>query len=498
LIGAILLPVTQLQTVMAVAVWLAPVFLLRFARTQRAVIALPTLFIVHYAATVVALRNIFPSPEIYLFGLIGVVSIANYTLDRLITPRLHGVARTLVFPITCVVSDWLFGQGSLGTTGSPAYALYGNLPLTQLISLTGIGGLVFLMAWLAPVMNEVWEQGINRVTLRYRLIPFAAVLLAVALYGSVRVTFFAPTAPTVRIAALAADRALWHQLTTPITEVAKGSDDVRAAARERFAPLLDDLFARTQQQAQAGAKIVVWSEAAGFVLKEDESALLRRAQTLAQQEGIYLEMALIAVLRTDHSPFGENRAILIDPDGKVVWDYFKAIHPLGDAQVFAPGPGVIPTVQTPYGRLATVICFDGDFPTLMRQAGQARADILLIPANDWAPVHTVHARVATFRSVENGVAMVRATGNGISLAVDDLGQPLATVDYFATDKATLVADVPTQGRVTLYARIGDAFTYLCMAGLVTLVGLALLRRDVAKSVAISGRPVISGYFPGRR
>ena len=41
LIGALLLPVTNLQTLIPVAAWLAPVFLLRFTRAQRPWVALP-------------------------------------------------------------------------------------------------------------------------------------------------------------------------------------------------------------------------------------------------------------------------------------------------------------------------------------------------------------------------------------------------------------------------------------------------------------------------
>lgn len=148
-----------------------------------------------------------------------------------------------------------------------------------------------------------------------------------------------------------------------------------------------------------------------------------------------MQLRLIVELPTEHYPFAENRAILIDPSGAVVQDYFKAIHPLGDANVFAPGPGVVPTTETPYGRLATVICFDADFPSLIRQAGRARTDILLVPSNDWRPVDTIHARAATFRSVENGVALVRPTGNGISVAVDHLGQPLATAKLLRDTRA---------------------------------------------------------------
>jgi len=495
LIGAALLPFTQLQTVLPLAAWLAPVFLLRFARTQRAWLALPVLGLAQYVATVIALRGILPAPMVYLFGLAGVTGLFTYAADKALAGRLNGLARTLVFPAASVMLDWLFGQSSLGTLMSSVYSQFGNLPITQLVSLTGIWGLAFLMTWLAPVANEIWEQGLNRNTIRHSLAPFVAVLSAVLIYGSVRTTFFAPNVrearPTVRVAALAADRVLWHGLHTPrLSELAAGTDAVRADARAQFAPIVDELFARTEQQARAGAKIVVWSEAAAFALKEDEPELIARAQRLARQEGIYLQMSVVFALRTNQFPFGQNRAVMIDPSGQVVWDYFKTFHPLGDAEVFAPGPGIVPVVDTPYGRLATVICFDADFPALVRQAGQARADILLVPANDWQPVHVMHAHAATFRAIENGMSLVRATGNGLALAVDDLGQELATADYYTTDKLTMVADVPTQGIGVLYPRIGDSVAYLCIAGLALLTGLAIVRRRVEEAssqVAGAGR-----------
>src|SRR5262245_20626347 len=179
LIGAALLPFTQFQTVLPLAAWLAPIFLLRFARTQRLWIAMIGLALVHYIAMVIALRNILPAPTIYLIGLAGVTGTATYLADRLLIGRLRGLARTLVFPAASVAADWLFGQSSLGTAGSAAYAHVGNLPLTQVASVAGVWGLAFLTAWLAPVANEIWEQHFNRCTLRAVVVPFATVLLVV-------------------------------------------------------------------------------------------------------------------------------------------------------------------------------------------------------------------------------------------------------------------------------------------------------------------------------
>jgi len=478
IIGAALLPFFGLQTVMPLAAWLAPIFVIRFARTQRVGVALPFIALVNGIAASIAARGILDSPVLALMSPIigGVMSLLTYGADRLLAPRLSGLARTLIFPTAVVTVEFLTSFGPNGTTGATAYSQYNNLPLAQIVSVTGIWGLSFLIAWCGPVFNELWEHGFeSRAAWRSGGL-FLGVLLTTLAFGNIRLAFALPTPQTVRVAGLAGDRALWHGLNLPsFSEIAAGTNEVRGSVRAQTAPLLDDLFVRTQQEARAGARIVSWSEAAAFVLKEDESAVLERARVIAREEGIYLQLGLIVYLRTDHYPFAEDRAVMIDPSGTVAWDYTKTIHPLSDGAIFARGPGVLPRVDSPFGRLTTVICFDADFPSLIRQAGGA--DLLLVPSNDWEPIAELHSQIAIFRAIENGISLVRPTGNGTSLAVDYLGRLRAyNADYFVTDKHAIVTTVPVKGRPTLYSRIGDSVAYLCVVGLMALAGLALLRR----------------------
>ncbi|MCT7656866.1 nitrilase-related carbon-nitrogen hydrolase [Mycobacterium deserti] len=474
-VGAALLPFGVFQTILPLAAWCAPVFLLRFSRTQRARVAVPVLALVHYLASMISLRGgLIPEDLLAFYALGGVLGVLPFVTDTVLRTRLPGWARTLVFPSTAVALDWAFGLSSLGTLGSVTYSQFGFASLTQLASVTGIWGITFLIVWLAPVTNELWEHGFDWRATYPAVIPFAAVLLLTILLGELRLAFFESTVPTVRVTALTPDRELSLGVRSATgAALASGDEEVRAAARAQYEPITADLLMRTRSEARAGAKVVSWSEAAALVLKEDEAALIGRARTLAREEGIYLSLGLVVQSRTDRHPFAENRAVMIDPSGQVVQDYFKTVHPLGEAEYFAPGPGVIATTDTPYGRIATVICFDADFPALVRQAGQARADILLVPSNDWQPVDTIHARAATYRAVENGLALVRPTGNGISIAVNHLGQTLATADYFTTPALTMVADVPTRGVATVYARLGDTFAYVCIA-LLALLGAAAL------------------------
>jgi apolipoprotein N-acyltransferase len=411
-----------------------------------------------------------------------------YVVDGLLAGRLTGALRTLVYPLAAVTLDYvlLIFTPYHTTEGSPAYTQYGDLPLMQLVSLTGLWGLTFLVTWLAPVVNEVWERGLSPRVLRYSLLPFGIVLALVLVYGNARLTF-TPNAPAARVAGLTPDRTLYLRdpngdaiTWPPIEGIARGSDAERAQWHARWMPIVDDLLARSRQEARAGARIITWAEESAFLLNEDVPSVLEQARTVARDERVYVQLGLQPILRTQQFPFAENRAVLIDPAGNVVWDYHKAYPiPFAESLEYAGGPAIIPTTDTPYGRLAGVICYDLDWVPYARQAGLAQAGLLLAPANDWPAVENDRAREAVFRAVENGFAMMRPDAKGISLAVDPLGRELAQGDYFATDRLDLVAMMPVQARPTLYSRIGDAFAWLSIAGLVVLVGRAVVRRTAA-------------------
>jgi apolipoprotein N-acyltransferase len=196
-------------------------------------------------------------------------------------------------------------------------------------------------------------------------------------------------------------------------------------------------------------------------------------------------MGLLVILPSDRFPSQQNRAVLIDPAGQVVWIYDKTHPTPGPESAFtAPGAGIVPITDTPFGRIASVICFDMDFPRLVRQVGQAHADILIAPSLDWDTAKISHAHLATVRAVENGVSLLRPSGDGLSQAVDHQGRVLAAADTFATDKAVFLTSVPAHGVAMIYPAIGDTFAYLCVVGLVVLAGMAVFRRRTAATLPV--------------
>lgn len=478
------------------AAWLAPVFLLRFARARRPLSGYLVVALVRAAAGMVTLQGVIPAPGVVFYPLILFLSLVTtlpYLADRLIAPRLqsfsHGFAGTLVFPAAYTTVEYISSIGPFGAFSSTANTQYGNLPLMQLASLTGIWGITFLIIWFASVVNWAWEQADRRgpvawPQVRGGILLYVAILSAVMIGGGARLALFPPQATRVRVAGISASQAplavadqqifSTNKLMTLLT--GKATPAEQASARSVFAPITEDLFARTQQEARAGAKIVVWPESGTTVLQADVPALIQRASALSRQEGIYLELGLgIIPAQAASGPTAKDETIFIDPAGKVLWTYEKThLVPFGETGLIIPGNGNVPMVDTPYGRLASVICFDLDFPGMIRQAGQAGAALMLAPSNDWQAIDPMHTQAAAFRAIENGFTLVRQTSHGLAMVADYEGHVLAASDFYTTDQQVMIAYVPIRGVSTLYAAFGDWFAWLSMLCLVTLAGLAIL------------------------
>ncbi|HEX6483302.1 MAG TPA: nitrilase-related carbon-nitrogen hydrolase [Ktedonobacteraceae bacterium] len=403
-----------------------PRFLLRFVRTQPLLRGILLVLLATFLELAFELQGFFPLSgalnSLAPFGL-GVLITLPYLIDRLFAPRLGGLPGTLVFPLA-VTTVWYLSAlvNPFGTMGNPAYTQYGDLPLLQLLSVTGLWGIVLVMSWLASLINWAWERGFAWSKVRPGLLLYGGLLALVFVGGGARLAFFTPQGPTVRVAGVTASRtpplppdSFDDEAQAQVFFNGKATQAQRQAIRPLFAQIDDDLLTRSQQEARAGAKVVVWPELGALVLQEDETTFLQQARSVARESGIYLDMGLAVILPPSQKPpFAQDAAVVIDPSGTIVAFYLKThLIPVMETSWQVPGGGHLPVVATPYGRLATAICYDADFPSTIRQAGQANVDILLRPTGDWRAIDPLHAQMVTFRAIENGFSLVDQAKDGL-------------------------------------------------------------------------------------
>ena len=173
-IGTLLSLVSTGRWPIPLAAWLAPVFVVRFVRTQKVFRGIFLAWLATYLTTVISWWGMvsLPTPMSLIMLAIGTltVTVPSLLADRLLAPRLKGFAATLVYPLVLTATDFLGAASSpIGSFGAWAYSQYGNLAFMQLLSLTGMWGMTFLAGWFASVVNWAWERSFDWPAVRHYL-----------------------------------------------------------------------------------------------------------------------------------------------------------------------------------------------------------------------------------------------------------------------------------------------------------------------------------------
>ena len=509
--NAFLIPLTLLCFILLspkwlfpLAAWLGPMFLILSIKNIKPWKSyLLTVGLLTISSSI-ANYKVLPFPGIFFLIMTIIISIqaaVPYWLNRVLYPKMSGWKKTLIFPIALVVYEYVSSFGGGGTWGSLSYTQVSNSYIIQTASLVGIWGITFLIGWFSSLGAWVIEEHGNWKIVGKTITVFTSLILMLLVFGMAITNLHSNSIQkTVRVAGITGsnipfiqsiykdvfgkwievDEQTLNQTSPELAELNKGLiqfienpfDPKFVKSRKLLGISQDTLFARSHKEALAGAKIISWSEALTFAIKSEEEKLIVKGKTFALQHRLYFLMTFAAIHPgkvESGKKFIENKAILFSPSGEVLTTFFKN-KPVPVIEPCIPGDGKIPVNETLYGRLATSICYDGDYPTLMQQTGKQHADILLLPSGDWKEISPYHAQMASVRSIENGVSLLRIASGGPSIATDQFGRVIASNNYYDDGEKILVAHLPVKHIPTVYTFIGDAFAWACIGGL----GLFLL------------------------
>jgi len=463
-IGFILLILSNgIHTIIPIATWLAPVFLLRFLRTQgkmKGLLTFAPVFLIAWIMMVYGLYSGMPAFVSIITGVIyGMVFFLPFLADRLTAPKREGFLGTFIFPFAVVTIEYLLSLTPANSWFSLAYTQHDHLAFIQLASVTGIWGISFVMAWFASTVNWAWQQNFSFPSIWKGVSMYCSIVIGIFLLGGAYVIFFPADSDTVRVAGIT--RSFDMDL-----EARKCRKDV-PCLKQLFERSLREFLEDSQIAARARAKIIMWQENGLAAYHDDEAHYIEKGREFAIQEERYLLMGMY--LLSENRTADENKAFLISPSGDVS-EYLKNHLTPGDSHIL--GDGKVLIQDSEYGTLGTIICQDTHTLRFVRQAGKGDVDILLIPNHNWESITPYVAIMPHFRAIENGFSIVRADYHGLSNAVDYHGNVLAHMNDFTTEERIMIVDIPTQGIQTLYAYIGDVFAWLCVLGLLIMIWLS--------------------------
>lgn len=156
--------------------------------------------------------------------------------------------------------------------------------------------------------------------------------------------------------------------------------------------------------------------------------------------------------------------------------WLLALTPYTDGYVPSLIAGNGPAIMESGGvRYAPIICFEDTIPHVALEAARQtpRPDIFLNLTNDgWfrgSSEHQTHLAISVFRAVECRTPMVRSVNTGISAVIDGDGRVLDALPV--AKQGIITAQVPLDGRASLYLVVGDFLGITCLA---IALGFALL------------------------
>jgi apolipoprotein N-acyltransferase len=464
-----------------VAILIAPVFILRFSRTQPVRRGNLLTLLGFYLSINIGLwwlyeyNALFNGVKILLLALLYSLP---FMIDRPIHEkfRKNGISSgltTLTFPVISTAIHFLSSlEGFFEGTIQTGKFVFGPVVLQQLLSLFGICGFIFAASWFASTINYMWENNLDWGKSKKTAITFAVVVLAIFVYGGVKISSGNPEQVTVKVAAILIQPEGGY---LPMEVI--WSDRQVSPFKETISKI-DDL---TSKAVSNGAKIVTFQEFALMINEEDEGKARAEYQRIAKENDVYLSVSYATYAKEGK---GDNTHLLINNNGEIQLDYQKryvsgmAELDMGEAKYYRKGPEIIQWVDTPYGRIAVSICRDLEMTGFIRQAGRANVDIMLSSAWMFERSYFIHS--SYMRTIEYGFSLARPSQNGITVAADYNGKILNQMNFDDPGDGIMYAELPTQGVNTLYTQIGDVLGWICVVGLLGMIPLSIFLRSKQK------------------
>jgi apolipoprotein N-acyltransferase len=251
--------------------------------------------------------------------------------------------------------------------------------------------------------------------------------------------------------------------------------------------------AYTLVAAAEGADLIIWPETALPYDMTLSPTVMRFVCNLAKEtETMILFGAFRSLTLETEEDVDYNSLFLVLPDGTVhdtVYDKHQLV-PFGE---FIPLKNILTTIyppltevamleedlsrgelgknmETAYGSLGGMICFDSIYERVALSAVQNGAQLLCLSSNDaWfldsAAIY-MHHNQAKLRAIETGRYLVRSGNSGITSVIRPNGEVLTEIKPLID--GYVISDVYFRSDRTLYSYIGNTFVYLLLGGVAIL------------------------------
>jgi len=357
-------------------------------------------------------------------------------------------------------------------TGFPWWYLgHSQLPwlsFMQILDITGVYGVTFVIA----AVNAALFLILKRIIGTLKTFPLRETIIATAIVAAVF---------TYGLFALHREERIYESLSPITVALIQGSIPQnlkwKPAYQDETVSIYEDL---TITSLEYDPDIIVWPETATPFFFQDSDRFTPRIIRLASENNVYLFFGSPAYeIRENDRIAYFNRAYMLSPEGNMLGYYDKRhLVPFGEyvpmkkllffvdkltESVGETQPGEITDpMETEFGAIGTLICYEAIFPEISRMFARKGAAILINITNDaWygttsAPYQ--HFSLAQMRAIETRLPLIRVANTGISAVVHPTGEAEMITPLFR--RTIAIAFIRPCPRTTFYTRFGDVFAWL--------------------------------------
>ena len=408
----------------------------------------------------------------------------------------------LIFPSVWILINFIHSIGFLAFPWFLGYSQYPLLPFIQVSSFIGILGVEFLVILFNYILSDfIYRKNQESKSLiealklgeAKRLIAVFILIAAIVIYGSV--TLFLNNVETK------------NDLRVSIVQTCISPWENWSRKKMMY---LDELIDYTRQSLIENPDMIIWSESSTLETisyqyrKERLSRFTNRLVEFIREINKPLFTGEIGIARRSQVPRkwasfrAQNNAVLMNSSGEVVLSYPKIfLVPFGEwvpysrlvpsvrrlanslgGSNFIPGDGPL-LFDLNDRKFGALICYEGIFFRLCRDYKRLGADYLINITNDgWTDKykgHMQHFAASVFRTIENGVWLIRAGNTGYSAVIDPYGRIKASMPILTKGYMTGDLDFSLNHK-TFYARFGDLFFYITQCFLGVLLIIIIVKR----------------------
>lgn len=406
-----------------------------------------------------------------------------------------GLLRFLVFAALFCSLEWLRGHVLTGFPWNPAGASWkAGSAMSQFASVAGVYGLGLVTV--AAVSSVAVLFGREARTLRVGVVlGGAGVLIGLFVFGSLRLSDskVEPTDTVVRL------------VQANIEQETKWTPEAYQSIVDRYVNLTRQA---PSQDTNRRPDIIIWPEGA---LPASANTVFApgSADAVAISEALQPgQLLLMGLARGEPAPqpgdpdiYYNSLFALADEGGpglRIVGVYdkhrlvpFGEYLPLGELvsavgirslvhmpSDFTAGPAPAPLDLPGRSRVQPLICYESLYPGFT-PGGDRRPDWIVNVSNDaWfgatsGPLQ--HLNLASYRAIETGLPVARATPTGVSAMVDPWGRVVAGQSLGSGQSGIIDAVLPRPAPATPYSRYGDLL-FLVLLGLMFFPVLPFRKR----------------------